>query len=308
MKREKGMSLIVLTIIIIAIIIVGAVAVLLIAKGNNDDTNVGQVSPSTDTNYETEQNNDASNENSTMIAKFWIDDYKNWGEQKESFTLTLFDGKFTTPIDLKSADSFVKKYTYSVNKKNVDPTTSIVPIMNSEDLIGISGTRIWAYYGELNEYNSYKNSLTINVENYNGTDTALKECIANNWWYIEESVKTPERTLGIDMTNEPEYNKDGNAKPLLDKVVNELGAPKHIYVTERTSDGGLEIIEYLLSYEYDNYSVMIEVSESLYNNMHQTMVGSVTYYNNVCRDKRLEELKRHYELNPNSSIKFEIMK
>ena len=297
MKSKKGISLVVLTISIVAILIVGAITVLLITRGNNDDTSVEQIGSSTDTNYETEQNNDTINEDTTIKGKFWVDGYKNWGEQKESFTLTLFDGKFTAPIELKSASSFAKKITYYLNGFGGGQSTSnINEVLNSESMIDYD-TPVWLHYGELDEYGKYNDGIRVVLENFNEAETSIKDCFNNNWWSITE-LYNPQEALGIFVDDEEYSERD--TRPLLNKVVEVLGGPKHIF-TYLKSDGEYKDITYGMYYEYSDFAIEISVMEIDTGNNYMCQIGGITYAPKEYWEKSLEERKEDYN-------NFEIMK
>lgn len=281
---------------IVVILIVGAITVLLITKGNNDAGDE-QVGSSTDTNYETEQNNDIINEDTTLKGNLWVDGYKNWGEQKESFTLTLFDEKFTAPIELKSANSFAKKITYYPNGSGGQSTSNINEVLNSEIMIDYD-TSVWLEYGELNEYGNYNDSIEVVLENFNETKTSIKDCFNNNWWSITE-LYNPQEALRIFVDDE-EYNENWDTRPLLNKVVEVLGGPKHIF-TYLKSDGEYKYITYGMYYEYSDFAIEISVMEIDTGNNYMCQINGITYAPKEYWEKSLEERKEDYN-------NFEIMK
>lgn len=293
MKKERGIALTTLIIIIVAILIVGGVATFFAVKGSDKDTDKDTdkekiESVDKDSTKKEEKDEDEDEKETTQENEFWVSNYKKWGEQKETFTLTLFDGKFTAPIDLKSADNFVKKYGYAVNGQGTKNTNTIQTILNSEDEISIMGTTIWMYYGELNENNSYKDSIRVKVENYNKEDIVLKEAINNNWWYISEDIEDAENSLGIDITDTT-YDEESDARPLLNKIIENLGGPSHIYILEKTLDNSYQNLNYWLVYEYNEFVLVVEVTEAYVGESYLCGIGSINYFTKECFEKELEQ-------------------
>ena len=247
------------------------------------------------------ENNDAENQDATIKGNFWVDNYKSWKTQKEECQLVLFDGKCTTPIDLKTLDSFVKRYDYNVQWDGVNVidtkrnTKTINDIINSEEMIG-SATTIWMYYGNLNEFTNYgyKDSLKVDINNYNFNYSeidgyiSLKDAINKNWWCIQNSTSDPANSLGIDIEDNS-YDKATNAIPLLNKVIEILGGPKHIYIFDKTSQDNYKEVRYWLSYEYDEFVLTIEVDEGRVGDYYQCGIKSVNYFTKETFEKEIDK-------------------
>lgn len=302
-NKKTGISLIVLVAVIAIVLIL--VAVLIVAlKGNNKEQLVqGNEHEIEQVEEETEQNT------SNTQFKLWVDDYNNWGEQKEKCDLVMFDGKCPVPIDMTTFDNYFTRYDYHIaydgvkiyGDKTNQHTTKIKDVIECEELID-SGSNLWMYYGKIEEFKNYGhiNSVKVDIENYNYNikelegHISLKDAIKNNWWYIEEGVY-PEEALGINAEDE-DYDDKENAVPLLNKVVDRLGGPKHIYTLKKVDEDWCRSRTYLLSYEYDEFVITIEVFEHAYEGYNVSGIDSVIYYT---KDSFVKEL---------SDMKYEIMK
>lgn len=313
MKKEKGIALTTLIIIIVAILIVGGISTFFLVKGNDEDTDKEKMeSVDKDSTKKEEKDEDEHEKETTQENEFWVSDYKKWGEQKETFTLTLFDGKCTAPINLKTLDSLIKRYDYNVQWDGVNVvdtkryTNTINDIIASQEMIG-SATTIWMYYGELNEFTNYgyKDSLKVDINNYNfdydQTDgyISLKDAINKNWWCILNSTSDAANSLGIDI-EDATYDEDTNAIPLLKEAVEILGGPKHIYIFDKTLEDNYKEMRYWLSYEYDEFIVTIEVEEARVGDYYQCGIKSVNYFTKETFEKEIEE--------KSNKDSFEIMK
>lgn len=253
MKNEKGIALIFLVIIIIAILVISGGVLVFIVHQNTE--NKGETQTIADTNS-------SSLEENSEEVNFWINNYKNFGEQKENINLKLFDNKFDTPIDLMSADSFVKAIHYypEYNRKTVYKMSDL---LNAEDMID-SGANIYLEYGNLEneESESYEHLINLRISNFNEEDISMKECFKNNWWCMD--LSSINKAFGIEPTLEEEY-ADKNAE--LNKIIDFLGGPKHIYCMLEVNDRDegylkdLSSIDYILLYDYGDDVIWIDVIE-----------------------------------------------
>lgn len=292
MKKEKGMSLIVLTLIIVTIVIIGSVAIFIVTKGNKTNSNAESSSETSGIKEDT------NTEQAAQGQKFWVDNHKNWGEQKENLNLKLFDGKFTAPIDLRIADNFIKQVSYYPDGLGkTKKANNINEVLNLETLIR-SDASIWLDYGEFfEEYGSYNDSIKLTLENFYESETSIKECFDNNWWCITTS--SIQDGLGIT-TDDKEYNSSWDSCPLLDKVISILGGPKHIY-TYLKSDGEYKNITYGLYYEYSEFSMQIYVMELYAGKNYRCEVSEVRYGPNEYWKEEIKNRQKSYS-------DFEIMK
>lgn len=301
MNEKNKSSLLILTLIVVSILVIGTiVTMLIIKKEKNKETNIKDNFSTVDSNSKVEQN-DNTNESLASNNTFWVDNYKNWEKQKDEFKLVLFNGKCTAPIDLKTLDNLVTRYDYYIkdNRLSLDDrkkhTRTINDIINSEDLIDPTMS-IWMYYGDIAKFTNYgyKDSLKVDVKNYdfvydkNEVDISLKDAINKNWWCIENTTDDATISLGIDI-DDTSYDHSTNAIPLLDKVIEILGCPKHIYTIDKTLDGSYKELDYLLSYEYDEFVLTIKVNEDYVGDYYQCGIKSVSYFPKESFEKYMEQ-------------------
>lgn len=266
MKNKKKFILILFSILII--IAISAAILLIISKGDNH---------STDTDYENEQ--DYTNEETSEQNEFWLDNHKNWGNQKEIGSLTLFEGKFQTPIDLKNVNEFAKEIRYYPNGYNGKTTNDINEVLSSEIMID-SDTPIWLAFGEKNEYGNYSELIEITSNCFNETETSIKECLANNWWSISDIHSVPDALMEyfgitIDSLNS-DYHPNWDTRPLLDEIIKILGGPKHIYKSLNWDEEDNSRY-YSLHYEYSDFTLAIDVVEIYAGNNYMCKINSFTY-------------------------------
>lgn len=250
--KNKGITVMSLVIIIITIIFVlGVISAILFINNNDNNTK------SNSTNIENTMNNKVEvNKEENKEKKFWIENYKSWGEQKENCTLKLFDDKITIPYELENLDSFAKKYDYfpdgrgSSSEQNVK---TISEVMNLTNKIS-SDASIYIGYGEYKEkYDKYSKLIQMEVKNFAEEDLTIQECFNRNWWEIA-SEYSDDLGLDVEVSN-------NEASKLFDKAIEILGGPKHIYIINRSEVDDKESINYVLSYEYGDYVLEIWGSE-----------------------------------------------
>lgn len=249
-------------------------------------------------------------ENTDVESVSWIGS-KTWGEPSVSFEGGLFNDRVELPLDISTIDDISAPYClYSPDFKdyegydvftgymNID---TIGEILSLDALINVTDKIRYDSYGVENglgictqtvggdasaseTFSNPDNIDTINIFNFNDTETLVGDCYRNGWWMVD----TDEDALMLDYED-----TEDDPFAVLDAVVEKFGNPTYLssggnsaeefYSRAATEDDVLSLY-YSLIYEYDDYTLIIEIKEFAMReyDTQEAEIIKVYYYNSDC--------------------------
>ena len=282
-RNEKGISLV--TGIIISLVIIIAISIIIfvgikITQKSTEQNVSGKTDGKTNKSSETAKKED--------LGEYWYEKYLNI-EQKEKCDLALFDKKFTGPINLLTADSFVKKYKLYIDGLGTEAQVSTISnLLNMENTIKRE-CHVYMYYGEEYELNKYSRSLELYITNYSEEELSIKECYEKGWWYMKGS-----NILGIIANaSSTSTNSSYNKSYYLDEVVKNLGAPKHIYSLLERKGADFKDQSYIIDYQFEGFDILIDVWDSPQDDA--VKVEGIKYSTNVDTQMTINKMQKDFK-------------
>ena len=246
-------------IVIISIVVLSVICFITVgfAKSNYED-------------YKKDQEIEAKREQEKDVKHIlWINSV-NWGPKNENLNDNEFGISF--PFKLEDLDKFNVSCRWKANSK----VPTITEYVNSSELvdtfddvttISLVSKSEYKYDETLGKYINYNpfHLATFDIYNLSDSEATVTDCYKKGWWKIEQ-----DNLLDVAFAMEDpddEYHKDRYTKPLLDTIAKKMGKPTYILCypiqsTPEDMDNNEGLFSYQLVYEYNDFVLLVEITES----------------------------------------------
>lgn len=283
--------------IIAAVVIVGGIAAAVIVTNHkstpSSDTQTRQENQQASSGAQANQENlQASSDSETDQESqqtssdtdelvFWLHTV-DWGEEKDLTGITIFNGEFTTPINLEDFNGderFVPFY----SEQTYESSNNLTDLFDSDEIIGYYSADFWtqiSYDEENDTYIYYDEEYTnttqmIRLGNYTEENMSIREAYENNRFIVQTGYAD-----GFFQEFDPDhvnvYYSD-KAFSVYDAVIDKYGRPSYIIANYpsafyESQDTFLDTynrnvgdIGYILVWENEDFVLMVNMSESIDN-------------------------------------------
>lgn len=230
-----------------------------------------QASSDSETDQESQQTSSDSDE-----LVFWLHTI-DWGEEKDLTGITIFNGEFTTPINLEDFNGD-ERFEPFVCTQTYESSYNLMELFDSDELIGDTSIKFYtqcSYDEEDGTYFYYWEEYTctareIHLGNYTKENMSVREAYENNR-FIVETHNDFFKEFNPDNVNVQTSDK---AISVYDAVIDKYGRPSYIIAIndyyDETQDTFLSTynrndgdIGYSLVWEKEDFTLMLNMSESI---------------------------------------------
>ncbi len=255
------------------------------AVQNNSSVNESQIEESKEEQASSESSEEAVSDDSELESLFWILQQDFSVPQKE-FTGTLYNEALVMPLDLTTLDDISAAPYVCLDYGDKQPVNTISEMLSSEErIINPSDSKgIWTQNDTVNRVGQFDEEfcgiIDFNIYNVNETEKlSLKTCYENGWWAIEGSeFDNHKKTLQVS----GRYDID-----VCDQVIERFGSPTYIAdafnpyesLDAYFSSMKVDSIEmYSMIYEYEDFALVIRISESSFGAEPNVEIKGISYY------------------------------
>ena len=252
---------------------------------NNSSVNESQIEETKEELVSSESSEEAVSDDSELENLFWILQQDFSVPQKE-FTGTLFNEALVMPLDLTTLDDISAAPYVCLDYGDKQPVDTISEMLSSEErIINPSDSKeIYTQDDRVNSVREYDENYcgisSFTIYNVNETEKlSVKTCYENGWWAIEVSeFGNHKETLQVS----GKYDKDA-----CDRVLERFGSPTYIAdafnpyesLDAYFSSMKVDSVEmYSLIYEYEDFSLVIYISESSFGSEPKVEIKGISYY------------------------------
>lgn len=269
--------------IIILVVVVGLSVTLCITVLNNKQSN-----ETIDKSNNIEQQ--TQNEEVQNSQQFWATTY-NFANETKDFNLNLFDGWIKGKTSLEDFENRGYNFTYYAVKNGELKSTEQTVNKISKIVANILPNDTLKVFIQ-NSNKDYAPISSFIIKNYSDKKITAQEGIKKGWWYVgKESQNTLTKAdIGLNDIN-ADFN-ESEQKLIMSKIADSLGKPSYIYVYMDSEDGSNKNLSYNVIYEYDDYTIDINVFE--YINTNSDNYRMVISYLNYYKKEAWDNMKQIY--------------
>lgn len=237
-------------------------------------------------------------------SPYWLL-HQDFSAPQKEFEGTLFNDSAVLPLDLVAIDEYAAPYCWDLIYEEENVST-INEILTSERILNddlgstpfgylctaITTQEDYVLPATDDKFCGIEKIMIVNPSDTNGTpeDLSVKTCYENGWWYIDGYEKYEVTKLlqieGADIVHDMDHSL------ILDNVVEKFGVPTYIapykdveslekwYAflgDEWDTAQGEGYNSYYLIYEYDDFTLVLDVNEGVFSGNHALQVVAVAY-------------------------------
>ncbi len=241
------------------------------------DAETDQKSQQTSSDTETDQESQQTSSDTDELV-FWLHTV-DWGEEKDLTGITIFNGEFTTPINLEDFNGD-ERFEPFLCTRTYESSYNLMELFDSDELIGDTSIVFYTQcsYDEEDgtcfyhlEEHERSTAREIDLGNYTGEYMSVREAYENNR-FIVETHNDFFKEFNPDNVNVQTSEK---AISIYDAVIDKYGRPSYIIAIktdyyDETKDTFLDTynkndgdIGYSLIWEKEDFTLMLNMSESI---------------------------------------------